>query len=72
MVFRSRVRHDVPDRQSSSSERHASSAHASPIRILRDEKELHEALDRAACFERRLVSQFTNRVARYEHPDSLD
>jgi hypothetical protein len=70
-VFRSKVQHDVPDRESSNRDHH-SSAHASPIRILRDEKELHEALDRAACFERRIVSQFTNRVARYEHHDSLD
>lgn len=71
MVFRSKARHDSPDRESSGGEHHAS-AHSSPIRILRDEKELREALDRAACFERRIVSQFTNRVARYEHQDSLD
>jgi uncharacterized protein (DUF1778 family) len=71
VVFRSKVRHDRPDRDSPSSERPAS-AHSSPIRILRDEKELREALDRAASFERRIVSQFTNRVARYEHQDSLD
>jgi hypothetical protein len=70
MVFRSKVRRDAPDRESSN-DSHAS-AHSSPIRILRDETELHEALDRAACFERRIVSQFTNRVARYEHQDSRD
>ena len=70
MVFRSKVRRDAPDRESSND--HHASAHSSPIRILRDEKELHEALDRAACFERRIVSQFTKKLARYEHQDSLD